>query len=783
MKAFGKRYSKILMLAVGFLTAWYYFCLPNALFNVPYSLILEDRNGKLLGAKIAGDEQWRFPLIDSLPEKFESALLCFEDKRFYAHRGVDLKAIARAVVQNIKSKRIVSGGSTLTMQVIRLSRGDKPRTVFQKVIEMILATRLEFKLDKDEILRTWASHAPFGGNIVGVETASWRYYGKSPDLLTWAESATLAVLPNSPALIHPGRNRDQLMEKRNRLLTRMLENEIIDSLTYGLAILEKIPNKPSPLPRLTPHLIEWANQGRSVNDYRIKTSLVYDYQKLSIETIDFYQRIFSQNGVHNAAALIIDTQSGEIISYVGNTANGPEADVDMIKAFRSSGSILKPFLFALQIDEGQNLSTSLVADVPVQINGYIPDNFDRSYSGALPASEALAKSLNIPAVLSLQDYGIEKFRRKLNSMGFHSIQFSSEHYGLPLILGGGEVSLFDLGSAYASMGRILGNFYNHSGKYVSSDFRKASISKNQFPEEKNTEWAYEHFSAGAIWETFEAMKTVIRPGVEGDWQRFQSSQEIAWKTGTSFGHRDAWAVGVNPKYTVAVWVGNADGEGKTGNTGISAAGPILFNIFNFLPSSEWFEKPHDEMTDFVICSKSGYISGIFCESSDTLSMPRAGLKSPSCPYHQIIHLDKKEEYRVNSSCVRTDDMVERKWFSLPTKEAHYYSKHHPDYQSIPPYMESCNHDEGKAHAMELIYPFKNNEIFIPTDLDGQKGEVVFKAAHAKPGKVIYWHLDDEYLGATDLFHNISISAEPGNHRLVLVDNDGERLEQTITFID
>ena len=251
-------HRKKTLVALGLFLLWYAFCLPRPLFDTPTSMVLEDQNGQLLGARIAQDGQWRFPAADSLPEKFVQALLEFEDRRFYRHWGIDPKSIARAIVQNVKNREVVSGGSTISMQVLRMARGRKRRTIPQKLIEMVMATRLELGYSKDKILQTYATNAPFGGNVVGLETASWRYFGKKPQLLSWAEAAMLAVLPNSPALIHPSRNRQALLDKRNRLLHRLLVHGNIDSLSYELAQEEELPDKPLPLPRLAPHLLDRA---------------------------------------------------------------------------------------------------------------------------------------------------------------------------------------------------------------------------------------------------------------------------------------------------------------------------------------------------------------------------------------------------------------------------------------------------------------------------------------------------------------------------------------------
>ena len=252
-KNISKR-KRIIISVIVLLLLAYLFCLPRQLFNKPYATVVTDREGELLGARIADDEQWRFPACDTVPEKFKICIVAFEDKHFYHHWGVNPLAVGRALVQNLKGQRVVSGGSTITMQVIRLSR-NKNRTLWEKSIEMILATRLEFRYSKEKIVALYASHAPFGGNVVGLNAAAWRYFGHSAEQLSWAEAATLAVLPNAPARLHLDKNRPSLLKKRNRLLKKLVDNRQIDDMTYELALSEDLPREPIPLPQIAPHLV------------------------------------------------------------------------------------------------------------------------------------------------------------------------------------------------------------------------------------------------------------------------------------------------------------------------------------------------------------------------------------------------------------------------------------------------------------------------------------------------------------------------------------------------
>ncbi|MEL6865168.1 MAG: penicillin-binding protein 1C, partial [Bacteroidota bacterium] len=660
------------------------------------------------------------------------------------------------------------------------------RTVFQKLIEMLLATRLELGYSKQEILALYASNAPFGGNVVGLEAATWRYFGKAPALLSWAEAATLAVLPNSPALIHPGRNRKALFEKRNRLLDRLRQSGQIDEITCELAKEEPLPEKPLPLPRLAPHLLDRSYaeyiRGQNGRQSKLRSTIDRSIQAQAQRILQKHQYLLKANGIHNIAALVIEVESGAVMAYCGNVP-GVGADhqesVDVIKAPRSTGSILKPFLFTAMLNEGEILPKSLAADVPTYLNGYRPENYHQSYDGMVSAERALIRSLNIPMVRMLQQYGLEKFHFNLQQLDLKHVNKSPEHYGLPLILGGAEASLWDLCNAYTCMSRTLTHFYPYDSQYDAKDFRPLNYRFGQIPPKSNRAKRLKEapiFSANAIWQCYQAMQEVERPSSSGDWQRFQSRRRIAWKTGTSFGFRDAWAIGTTPKYTVGVWVGNADGEGRPGLVGVKAAAPVLFDLFDLLPQTDWFEQPYDEMVRIPVCRQSGFRALTHCEV-DSLWVGKESLRSAGCPYHRLIHLDPSQSWQVNSDCEAPADMVHQTWFVLPPVEEHYYRSRHPNYRSLPPYRSDCEVAKVQSRPMQLIYPKSRSRIFVPVDLDGKLSRTVFKMAHRKPETTLYWHIDNEYVGQTQQFHQMEFNPSEGEHLLTVVDADGHQLQQ------
>ncbi|MDX1766927.1 MAG: penicillin-binding protein 1C [Arenibacter troitsensis] len=777
LKGLIQKHPKKLLILTLLLIA-YYCCLPKQLFHTPHATVVESKSGKLLGALIAEDGQWRFPVVDSVPYKFETCILNFEDAHFYRHPGFNPVSIGKALIANILAGKTVRGGSTLTQQVIRLSRNHKKRSYWEKIKELVLATRLELGYSKHYILKLYASHAPFGGNVVGLEAASWRYFGMQPDQLSWAEAATLAVLPNAPSLIYPGKNQTELLGKRNRLLHKLLNNNHIDSTTYQLSLLEELPKKPFQLPDTAPHLVQYL--AKKYKGKRISTPVDENLQASINSIVNKHYKNLKQNQVYNAAVLVMDVKTRKVLSYVGNTPtdNEHEKDVDMVQANRSTGSLLKPLLYTAMMNEGELLPTMLIPDVPTQIAGYTPENFNESYSGAVEADKALAKSLNIPAVRLLRSYGLEKFRDQLDLFNLRGLDKSADHYGLTLILGGAESNLWDLCKTYASLASTVNHFNATSSEYYNKEFIEpipTAETKVDFGA-KSTEVTI--FDAASIYLTFEAMKKVNRPEGSESWEFFDSSKQIAWKTGTSFGNKDAWAIGITKDYVVGVWVGNADGEGRPNVTGLSSAAPVLFDVFDVLPRSSWFQKPIDEFTEIDVCSESGYLATDICPKT-VLSIPRKQNFVKSCAYHQLVHLDAEKQLRVNSSCADLSQTVSESWFILPPLMEYYYKKGHPSYKTLPPFLENCR--DSNSEAMEFIYPRNGSRITLARNFEGKKNELVVKLAHVKPATPVYWYLDEKFIGQTSDFHEIGLIPSLGEHRIMAVDALGNEVVVIVTI--
>jgi penicillin-binding protein 1C len=776
------------------LFTWFWLALPSQLFNTPTSYVIEDKDGNLLSASIASDGQWRFPANKNVPQKFIDCITTFEDKRFFYHPGVDPIAIGRAIIKNIKNKGVVQGGSTINMQVIRLSKGDNKRSIWNKLKESILAIRLQFSYSKKGVLALYAANAPFGSNVVGLDAAAWRYFGRSAFKLSWGEMAALAVLPNAPALVHPGKNRATLLRKRNALLDQLVTEGIIDAGTGALAKLEVLPGAPLPLPQNAPHLLQrFKKFNQSVNgETKIVTTLDANLQKNVAAIVAQHQSVLKGNGINNACALVLDVETGNTLAYVGNISDPGnkemESDVDVIAAPRSPGSALKPILYAAMLSDGLILPSSIVPDIPTQIGNYAPQNFDLGYDGAVPAGKAISRSLNIPAVKLLQQYKYQRFYETLQQCGITTLNRSADTYGLSLILGGCEVTMWDLAGVYASMARSLNHQSKNHGQFDPADFhaplyRNAENTKfNALTTKAQKAKANIPLDATSIWFAFRAMEDVMRPGEEGLWQQFSSSQTIAWKTGTSFGFRDGWAIGVTPKNVVAVWVGNTDGEGRPGLIGVHAAAPILFDIFRLLPTVPFFQKPVYNYSYIPVCRQTGYRANIDCPDVDTLFMPPNGEKVPLCMYHKMINLDAAGSFRVTEQCESPTNMQHKSWFILSPAMEYYYKQRNADYKILPPFKTGCDFAEtGKS--IELIYPQEGAKIYVPLEISGEKGKTVFTAAHRKTGAKIFWSLDDNFVGTTQSFHQLALDPSVGKHIITLVDENGASISRQFEILE
>lgn len=742
--------------------------LPDPLFEPDYSTVVFDERGRILRMFLNGGDQWCFPhrANADVPLALEQAVLLFEDRRFYKHPGVDPLALLRAVYQNIRSGKVVSGASTLTMQVARMASPRK-RTYLNKTLEMLQAMKIELHYDKKQILNLYVDHAPYGGNIVGYRAAAQRYFGKSPERLTWGEAATLAVLPNAPGLISPLADPDELRLRRDRLLKRLHNEGMIDAGTFGLARREKVPDGARRLPMDAPHLARRL-ESRQRKTY-LRTTVHRDIQRQSAELVNRHAAFLGQRGVRNGAALVVDTRSGKVRAYVGSQGffdDRNQGQVDGVAAARSSGSLLKPFLFALSIDQGLLLPRTRLRDLPTHYGAFSPGNADGSFAGLVTAREALVRSLNVPAVRLLDAYGMDPFFRFLKSAGLTTLIRSPADYGLPMILGGVEVSLWDMAQSY----RALANGGRFSPLRV--------LAGTPDPEGPAL------ISPGACYLTLNMLRDLKRPGVEYYWHQYQNQWPIAWKTGTSYGKRDAWAIGVSPEWTVAVWIGNFGGRGNADLTGASSAAPLLFDLFNLLPKQRehaWIEAPVAGLRELQLCAETGFRAGMHCERRVSVEAPMHMKPLRSCPYHRTFQVTLDGGHRVCSLCWEPVDRRPVSRLVFPADVAQHLRERGQAPGMVPPHKPDCPAGAG-SDPLKIVYPHHNARLWLPRDFGGARQKIAMRVAHREKNRVLYWYLDDRYLGSSRGRHVKAADLSKGWHTLNVVDESGNR-DRRRFFVD
>ncbi|PKP08184.1 MAG: penicillin-binding protein 1C [Bacteroidetes bacterium HGW-Bacteroidetes-4] len=765
-----KKLKFVHFIGMAILSFLLYLILPfsQPFFSTDYSVVVADEAGRFLRVFLNKQEQWCFsPQIEQqVPEKLKKAVTLFEDEYYYRHPGVNPVSVIRALKQNLNEGKIVSGASTLTMQVARIRQGNK-RTYWNKLKELAEAFKLEVHFTKDELLKLYLDHAPYGANIQGYQAASYRYFGKNPSELSWAEAATLAVLPNAPGLIFPSKKNHLLKEKRDRLLLKLHQSGAMDKTSYELAALEPVPNSIYIFGMAAAHFAQFVKSKHTDETY-IRTTLNFDLQH-RVESLISWQAIRLRNqGIKNVALLVAETQSGKIKAYAGSQDFFDfefQGQVNGVLAPRSSGSVLKPFLYALAIDGGLIMPQTLVKDVPTYFNAFSPHNADEKFYGMVTAQEALVRSLNVPAVRLLNAFGVYQFYTFLKQAGVTTLFREADNYGLPLIIGGAEVNLFEMALLY----RGLANYGTFSPLiYQDKD------SSLQRGETKSL------ISPAASYLTLQMLNELKRPGLEYHWQKFQHQRQLAWKTGTSYGHKDAWAIGVSPEWTIAVWVGNFDGEGNAQLAGTTSAGPLLFDVFNALPHNPdtyGFNNPLDDIKTLVLCRETGYLAGQHCIHTDTVEAPIYMEPLRLCPYHHTIQVNADETMAVCSHCWKPGHHA-KKVLSFPPDVVHQLRLRGQVSEKIPSHNPECGKQTAE-NPMQFIYPKDSSYLWLPRDFDGAYQKLVCRLAHTHPEKQVFWYLNDVYMGTSRQTHNKAIEFSTGWQKLKVTDDEGN--SHTATF--
>lgn len=758
-----KNYKIKILISILFITFIIWLSIPINKLDKDYSTVITDKDNKILRVFLNKDEQWYLPPDDNLkiPDKLKTSILYFEDKYFYYHLGINPVSILNSFIENLKKGYISRGGSTITMQVSRIINPQK-RTYINKIKEIFNSLKLELTYSKNEILNIYINNAPYGGNIIGYRAASLYYYQKMPEELTWSEACTLAVLPNSPGLISPVTNNQLLINKKNRLLGLLKLNKIIDDETFNLSIKEPVPGMINKTPFLAPHLAQYLK-----DKYReqkiIKTNIDFQLQNDIEKIVQNYSKHLQNKGIRNISVVVADTQTSRVLTYIGSQNffdKENKGEVNGVIAPRSTGSILKPFLYALAIDDGLELPETLIKDIPTYFGAFSPENADKKYNGLVSMEESLTRSLNVPAVLTLNEYGVYDYYNFLKKAGLTTLFRRSDEYGLTLILGGAEANLFEITGLYSSLGRL--------GKFE----KLKIIPSEEIQQEKQL------ISKGASNLILNVLKDLKRPDAEYYWQQYESQFKLAWKTGTSFGNRDAWAVGVNPKYTVGVWVGNFNGESNSNLAGATSAGSLMFDIFNYLPQKNnqkqaWFKKNFNDFEMIELCKDTGYKAGLSCNKKILTDKPVNAKSLKICPYHKSVFVTNNNKYQVCSICWKQGNYKKENLLFYTPDVIDYLRKRGNIINTIPPHNPNCSTLQTK-NILKITYPTNGAKIFIPRDIGGITQKLNLKVSHLNENSKVYWYIDDKFLGLTENTHSKSIEVKRGNHNLSVVDENGNK---------
>jgi len=734
--------------------------LPN--YAPAFSRVLYGDDESLLSATTSSEQQWCFPMDEKIPKNLEACIITYEDEYFRFHPGINPVSIIKSWRTNTKAGKIKRGASTIAMQVMRMKNKSKSRTLKNKIYESISAIKYKMIHKNETILRDWCEIAPFGGNTIGIKAASLRYFGRPISHLSWAEYALLAVMPNGPSSANLSLQREKLKTKRDFLLQKLHVNGFFDASELTLYLGEDLPKETKAIPQFAYHALMFL-VSKYPNTYVFKSTINSEIQKNTYDLLANESSFLRQDDIRNLASVVIDIKSNTLVAYHGNAPNHASrfSYVDVAQAPRSYGSLLKPLLYAQAIETAQYLPKELVADIPTAIGEFQPENFDKMYRGAIPLDEMLIQSLNVPAVRVLNTMGLQSFYDLVSNLQIAYLDKGVDHYGLSIILGGGESSLWDLSRIYKGIAR------NYAG--LPFPFDQIKVIKDQNIISNKNSFA---FSPYTMDHTIRTMADLSRPREEKSWQLYGVENKVAWKTGTSYGHKDAWAMGFSGKYMVGVWVGNEGGEGRFGLTGISKAAPVMFKVFNTLPNNTWFAHLPQYTTGETIsvCKESGKLAGPLCTSTEKTKVHITSYKLQNCSYHQEVSLNKEGKI-VNSNC-ESIIFSKKTYFVLPPYIEYYYKQAHPSYTLLPEYDARCL-SSGKS--CKVVYPLDGLKIFLPKETTDKQNVLIAKAYHRNKDAQLYWFIDDIYIKTTNSTpHDCVLKILPGNHILTISDNSGNK---------
>ena len=753
---------------------------------VPYSTVVTAADGTTLHAFLSRDDKWRMQAtLDEITPRLRQTILRKEDRWFYWHPGLNPVAMVRAAGRNLLSGKRTSGASTITMQVVRLLE-PRPRTYGSKLIEVVRAVQLELHLSKAEILQLYLNLVPYGGNVEGIKSASLLFFGKPPQLLSLAEITALAIIPNRPSSLRLGENNAAIVQARNIWLRRFAVAGMFPKDVVQDALAEPLDARRRPAPNLAPHLslrLQKEQPNVPVITSTLQTNVQVATERLVHQYVD---RIRGQN-IHNAAVLVINNQTGAVEAYVGSADFGNAYDggqVDGVRAVRSPGSALKPLLYALAFDKGLITPKSKINDVPTNFGAgsgsYAPDNYDRHFNGPVTAEFALANSLNIPAVKLLHDVTTPVFVSTLRQAGFKTVQKHADDLGLSMILGGCGVTLEELTQAYTA---FANGGERRDARFCVSHASAMRVETADARAETQNLASLRTFSPEAAFLVTNTLTQITRPDLPNNFDNSYRLPRIAWKTGTSYGRRDAWSIGYNRHYTVGVWVGNFSGIGVPDLSGANTATPLLFQVFNAIDYNTptgWFRPPTGgKLASRPICPESGDVPRVdspeqTCTGRGVDYYIMGVSRATRCQHQTTVWTNAAGTISYCAQCRPTgaDSLsrpVARTYPNLAPEVLAWYAASHRPYAAIPPHNPACGRVFGGGTIPLITSLNADSEYFInpksPADL-------ALTCQAANDVQVVYWYLNDRLLRSAKPTETIFFQPIPGRLTVTCADDKG-----------
>jgi penicillin-binding protein 1C len=733
----------------------YLYPLPAPL---PYSTLILAEDGTVLDAFLSSDDKWRMKTeLNEITPDLQKAIVYKEDKYFFYHPGFNPFAIGRAFYNNIRAGHKTSGASTITMQVARLME-PRPRTVTAKFIELGRALQLEWYYSKAEILQLYLNLVPYGGNIEGVKAASLLYFGRMPGQLSVAQITALSIIPNRPSSLRIGAHEALLTTERNKWLNRFLQAGVFDDEAVANALLEPVDAKRTAIHKQAPHLALRLQKayGQQAN---IKTTIQRPLQqKVSQLTYNYMQR-FRYRHIHNASVLVVHNKTGKVLVYVGSPDfNDAEyaGQVDGIRAVRSPGSALKPLIYAIAFEEGRLSPRTIMNDVPTSFGGYAPENFDRKFNGRVTAEKALAYSLNIPAVKALEDISVPTMLARLRQAGFATVSRQSGHLGLSVALGGCGVSLEELTNLYASFAR--------QGVYKPL----------QFLEDMGAADSMQVISQEAAFVITDVLTQLTRPDLPNNARSSFRVPRVAWKTGTSYGRRDAWSIGYNEEYTVGVWVGNFSGEGVPELSGAEVATPLLFEVFNAIDynsRNKWFGAPQG-LGFRLVCEATGLPPGDYCEHQVSDYYVPLVSTVVRCAHQKKMFVSADESFTYCRSCLPEAGYKEILYPNLDPELIAWYDLAGIAYQKLPQHNPHCTR-VSKSFAPVITSPVAGKEYIVQA---GEQSQVLLACQTDNEVQRVYWYINDKLVQSAGPGERVFFAPPAGNVKISCSDDKGRNTD-------